>query len=218
MAVIRTLLCALALLAGACAARAQHGEPPMHHGFGGAERWSAVFDDPARDAWQRPDDVVRALAPAPDAVVADVGSGTGYFAVRLARAVPRGRVIGSDLEPDMVRFLRERAAREGLPNLQAVRAAERSPNLPEPVDLVLLVNTYHHLARRSRYFSELRPSLKPGGRVAIIDFRMDSPVGPPPPHRLDPEVVAREMTEAGYRLAARHDFLPHQYLLVFAPR
>jgi SAM-dependent methyltransferase len=218
MAVIRALLVALALLAGACAARAQHGEQPMHHGFGGAERWSAVFDDPARDAWQRPDDVVRALALAPDAVVADVGSGTGYFAVRLARAVPRGRVIGSDLEPDMVRFLRERAEREGLSNLQAVRATQRSPNLPETVDLVLLVDTYHHLAQRIGYFNDLKRSLKPGGRVAIIDFRMDSPVGPPPRHRLAPEDVTREMTEAGYRLAAQHDFLPHQYLLVFAPR
>ncbi len=218
MAVIRGLVATLVLLAGACAALAQHGAQPMHQGFGGAERWSAVFDDPARDAWQRPDDVVRALALAPDAVVADVGSGTGYFAVRLARAVPRGRVIGSDLEPDMVRFLRERAEREGLPNLRSVRATERDPNLPEAVDLALLVDTYHHLAQRSRYFEDFKRSLKPGGRVAIIDFRMDSPVGPPPHHRLDPEAVVREMTQAGYRLAARHDFLPHQYLLVFAPR
>ncbi len=218
MALIRALFAALALLAGATAAFAQHGAQPMHQSFGDAERWSKVFDDPARDAWQKPDEVVRALELAPDAAVADIGSGTGYFAVRLARAAPRGQVLGADIEPDMVRFLNERAAREKLGNLKSILARADGPNLPAPVDLVLIVDTYHHLAQRSRYFADLKRSLKPGGRVAVIDFRPDSPVGPPPHHRIAHEQVTREMERAGYRLAAEHGFLPNQYFLVFAPR
>jgi ubiquinone/menaquinone biosynthesis C-methylase UbiE len=112
LALSRALLAALALaLCGPLLA--QHGEQHMHRRFDDAEKWSKVFDDPARDAWQKPVEVITALKLAPDAVVADIGSGTGYFAVRLARAVPRGKVYGADVETDMVRFLNERAAREG---------------------------------------------------------------------------------------------------------
>lgn len=217
MAVIRTWLAALALFCAAPALVAQHGDQPMRHPFGGAEHWSKVFDDPARDAWQKPAEVVRALGLAPDAVVADVGSGTGYFSVRLARAVPRGRVYGADIEPDMVRFLEQRAAREGLANLKSIRAAADTPRLPESADLVLLVDTVHHIAHRGRYFADLKASLKPGGRVAIIDFRRDSPTGPPAQYRVAPETVVAEMAQAGYRLLARHEFLPYQYFLVFVP-
>ncbi len=208
------------LLAGALfaafAALAQQGTQPMHQRFHDAERWSKIFDDPERDAWQKPDEVLRALAPAPDAKVADIGSGTGYFAVRLARAVPQGRVFGADIEPDMVKFLNERAAKERLPNLASHRAAPDDPRLPEPVDLVIVVNTFHHIGGRERYFGRLRESLRPGGRVAIIDFRPDSPVGPR--HgRIGADRVGAEMARAGYRLAAEHGFLPYQYLLVFEP-
>jgi len=212
---------ALGLVLGllvAVAAPAQHGEQPHHRRFEDAERWSRVFDDPARDAWQKPDEVIRALALAPDAAVADIGSGTGYFAVRLARAVPQGRVYGADLEPDMVRFLNERAVRESLHNLQSVLAAADGPNLPSPVDLILVVNTYHHIAHRPAYFKSLKSHLKPGGRVAIVDFTPDSPTGPPKRHRVPRERVKAEFERAGYRLLAEHGFLPHQYFLVFAPR
>jgi cyclopropane fatty-acyl-phospholipid synthase-like methyltransferase len=150
--------------------------------------------------------------------VADIGSGTGYFAVRIARAVPRGRVYGADLEPDMVRFLNARAAREGLPNLASHVASADNPKLPAPVDLALVVDTYHHIANRSRYFERLRKSLKPGGRVAIVDFKLDSPVGPPRRHRIEPAQVKAEMERAGYRVAEQPAVLPYQYLLVFTPR
>ncbi len=127
----------------------------MPHSFDNADEWAKRFEDPARDAWQKPDEVVAALALAPDAKVADVGSGTGYFAVRLARAVPRGHVYGADIEPDMARYLAERARREGLSNLTPVLAAADDAKLPEPVDLVLVVNTYHHIGEREAYFRRL---------------------------------------------------------------
>ncbi|HEV8095427.1 MAG TPA: class I SAM-dependent methyltransferase [Burkholderiales bacterium] len=216
MAVGRALFAALAWLA-CMPLVAQQAEQPMHRRFDDAEKWSKVFDDPARDAWQKPSEVIAALKFAPDAVVADIGSGTGYFAVRLARALPRGRVYGADVEPEMVRFLNERAARENLGNLSSHAAGQDGPNLPAPVDLALVVDTYHHIPRRSRYFERLKSALRAGGRVAIIDFRLDSPTGPPPKHRIPPEQVKAEMERAGYRLQEEPGFLPHQYFLVFAP-
>ncbi len=201
------------LIAAGCA-----GLGGPEHAFRDAERWARVFDDPARDAWQKPDEVIRALGPAPDALVADIGSGTGYFAVRLARAVPQGRVYGADLEPDMVRYLAERGRREGLSNLTAVQAAPDDPRLPRPVDLALIVNTYHHISDRAAYFRRLQQSLRPGGRVAIVDFLPDAPLGPPRWARIPAAAVKEEMEQAGYGLVTEHTFLPHQYFLVFAPR
>ncbi|MDH4191988.1 MAG: class I SAM-dependent methyltransferase [Betaproteobacteria bacterium] len=207
----------LMLAAVALPALAQHGHQPMHSHFDDADKWSKVFDDPKRDAWQKPVEVVRALSLAPDSTVADIGSGTGYFSVRLARALPQGRVYGADLAPDMVKHLNERARRENLPNLSSHAAAADDPKLPAQVDLVLIVDTYHHIGARERYFGKLRASLKPGGRIAVIDFRPDSPVGPPREFRIAPGRVKAEMEHAGYRISTEHTFLPNQYFLVFAP-
>ena len=201
-----------------CAGLAQAQTPRSHqHSFGDAERWAHVFDDPARDAWQKPHEVIQALALAPQARVADLGAGTGYFSARLANMLPKGRIYAADIEPDMVRYLGERAKREGLTNLVAVASAPDDPRLPEKVDLVLLVDVYHHVEDRVRYFERLRTSLRSGGRVAIIDFRLDAPAGPPRASRVAPEQVKAEMKSAGYALAREHGFLPYQYFLVFHP-
>ena len=210
---VRTLI-VLALFAGAAGAQS----PSTHqHSFGDAEKWSHVFDDPKRDAWQKPHEVIQALALRPDAVVADIGSGTGYFAVRLASMLSKGRVYGVDVEPDMVKYLAERAKREKRVNLVAVAGAPDDPRLPEKTDLILLVDAFHHIDERERYFRRLQASLKPGGRIAIIDFRLDSPEGPPPAARIAPEKVIAEMKAAGYALAKQHGFLPNQYFLLFEP-
>ena len=187
------------------------------HRFSDAEKWAKAFDDPERDAWQKPHEVIQALKLAPDAAVADIGSGTGYFAVRLAHRVPKGRVYGVDAEPDMVRYLTERAKREGLANLTVVAAKPNDPGIPSAVDLVILVDTYHHVPDRERYFRNLQKSLKPGGRLAIIDFTMDSPVGPPRSARIPADQVKKELGGAGYRLAQEHTFLPYQYFIEFVP-
>jgi predicted methyltransferase len=202
------------LLAGNSAAQSPHSH---QHSFGDAEKWAQVFDDPKRDAWQKPHEVIQALALKPDAVIADIGSGTGYFAARFANMVPKGRIYGVDTEPDMVKYLADRAKREGLKNVIAVTGKPGDPRLPEKADLVILVDVYHHVENRERYFHQLQNSLKPGGRVAIIDFRMDSPDGPPASARIAPERVKDEMKRAGYALAKEHAFLPNQYFLVFQP-
>src|SRR3989454_7871068 len=157
-----TALSALLALAPLCAPAQT---PDTHrHRFGDAEKWAKVFDDPARDAWQKPHEVIEALSLKPDAVVADIGAGTGYFASRLASMLPRGRVYAIDVEPDMVKYLTERAQREGRRNLIAVAAKPDDPRLPDKIDLMLLVDVYHHIDAREQYLRRLRPALKPGGR------------------------------------------------------
>jgi cyclopropane fatty-acyl-phospholipid synthase-like methyltransferase len=193
--------------------------PHTHdHSFAGAEHWAKVFDDPARDAWQKPHEVIQALKLAPDAAVADIGAGTGYFAVRLAHMTSKGRVYAVDIEPDMVKYLGERAQKSGLKNLVPVQGAPDDPKLPAKVDLVLMVDVYHHVGQRDAYFRKLADSLKPDGAVAIIDFTKESPVGPPPSMRIAASEVKAEMARAGYVLANEHGFLPNQYFLVFRPR
>ncbi len=205
-------IAAAAWLAAPAAAQTPHTH---HHSFGDAQQWARVFDDPERDAWQKPHEVIQALALKRDSVVADIGAGTGYFSVRLAHRVPQGRIYGVDTEPGMVKHLAERAKGAKLGNVSALLGAPDDPRLPEKVDLILLVDVYHHIEDRSRYFRRLQNSLKPGGRIAIIDFRRDSPVGPPAAARVAPEAVKAELSSAGLALAREHDFLPHQYFLVF---
>jgi predicted methyltransferase len=210
--VVWTLAACAASLALPARAQSPHTH---HHSFDDPHKWSQVFDDPKRDAWQKPHEVIQALGLAPDFVVADIGAGTGYFTVRLAHNVPKGRVFAVDTEPAMVKHLAERAKRDGLTNITAVVASADDPKLPEKADLVLLVDVYHHIGARERYFRKVADSLKPGGRVAIIDFRMDSPHGPPKSARIAPDRVKAELKKAGYALVQEHAFLPNQYFLVF---
>lgn len=208
----RSAFAAALLVFGTAAAQSPHTH---EHRFDDAEKWAGVFDDPARDAWQKPHEVIQALALAPDAAVADIGSGTGYFAVRLAHFVPEGRVYGVDIEPDMVKYLAERAKREGLDNLVSIAGQPDDPRLPAKVDLMLMVDVYHHIENRVAYLRKLRGSLKAGGRIAVIDFSRDSPNGPPKNERIPPARLEAEMKQAGYTLANEYAFLPEQYFLVF---
>jgi cyclopropane fatty-acyl-phospholipid synthase-like methyltransferase len=186
----------------------------MHHGFADADAWTKVFDDPARDEWQRPDDVLRALDLAPTMTVADVGAGTGYFAVRLARAVPAGEVIATDVEPDMVRFLDERARREHLSNLRAIRATQTASGLAgQSVDRILVVDVWHHLADRIAYARDLSAALRPGGKLLVVDFTLAAHRGPPPNLRLPPEAIIADLTAAGLVATLLHVALPDQYMV-----
>lgn len=210
---MRTALFASLLSFFACRTPTTGHHHDHHHRFDDADAWATRFEDPKRDAWQKPDEVIAALGLAPDAKVADIGSATGYFPVRLAKAVPQGRVYGVDVESSMVEYLNKRAEREGITNLTSVLAEFSDAKIPEPVDVILMVNTYHHIESRPAYFAKLAASLKPGGKLAIVDFKQESKMGPS--EKLPQAQVEAELKEAGYSVAQRHTFLPEQFFVVF---
>lgn len=193
-----------------------HEHGPLVHRFERAEDWATEFDDPARDAWQRPADVVAVMEISPGMTVADVGAGTGYFEPHLSLAVgDKGKVLALDLEPDMVRYIRERAARERLANVSAAVVAEDDPKLaPSSVDRILVVNTWHHIAARGVYAKHLRDALRPGGKLVVVDFTLEAKHGPPAKHRLAPEEVVKELAAAGLEASVVPTKLPEQYVVV----
>jgi len=207
----------IAALAAAPESAPSH-DATVRHGFADVEHWSQVFDDPDRDAWQRPEEVIRHAGVATGMTVADLGAGTGYFSVRLARAVGSdGRVLAIDVEPNLVEHIRARAAHDALPWIVPVLGAADDPKLPpRGVDVVLIVDTWHHIDARERYLGKIAAGLKPGGTVTIVDFKKgDFPVGPPNAHKLPAQAVVEEFTDGGWTVVKRIEDLPYQYLLVF---
>jgi ubiquinone/menaquinone biosynthesis C-methylase UbiE len=220
-----TCLACLVGLAALGAGPEKHGDhnddATARHPFNDLQKWIEKFDDPGRDAWQKPEAVVRALGLAPGMNAADIGAGTGYFNRHLAAAVaPSGKVYAADIEPKMIAYMEERAVREKTPNVVPVLAAPDDPKLPEAtLDVILIVDTYHHIDDRLRYFGRLKKALRPGGRVAVVDFhKRELPVGPSMEHKLPKEHVLGEMEAAGYRLVTEPTFLPYQYFLILEPR
>ena len=185
-----------------------------HHGFRSAEDWAAVLDDSARDAWQQPERVIDALELTPTMTVADVGAGTGYFAVRLAREVPEGTVIATEVETSMVAHLNERARGDGLPNLRARVADRESALAARSVDRILVVHVWHHLADRVAHARELASALRSDGRLYIVEFSVDGSRGPPPGMRLDPARVIAELEAAALVADLSAIAAPDQYIVV----
>jgi ubiquinone/menaquinone biosynthesis C-methylase UbiE len=192
-----------------------HGHHGHHHRFDDAASWSKVFDDPARDEWQKPAAVIASMRLAPDMRVADVGAGTGYFEPHLSKAVgPNGKVLAIDIEADMVRWTNERAKREGLANVEARLGAADDPKLePASLDRVLVVDTWHHVEDRAAYAKKLAAALRPGGIVFIVDFTKESPHGPPPHARLTPDEVSADLRGAGLEPKQVEAGLPHQWMI-----
>lgn len=197
-------------------ARDPHEHHTAHHRFDDAAAWSKKFDDPARDAWQKPDEVVTLTSVAPGMTVVDLGAGTGYFEKRLSAAVgPKGKVIALDVEPNMVAFMKQRAEREGLTNVDSWQCPPDSTGLaPASVDRILVVDTWHHLEKREAYAKHLAETLVPGGSVVVVDFTKESPKGPPKQHKLAAEVIVRELTAAGLTARVADETLPDQYVVI----
>jgi predicted methyltransferase len=173
--------------------------------------------DPSRDAWQKPQGVVEKLAITPGARVADLGSGAGYFTWHLAKAVgARGTVYAVDIDKTALDMIFKEMVARGTPNVRPVRADPHDPKLPEPVDLVFSCNSYHQMDDRVAYFRSLTSSLRPGGRVAILDFHprgfFDGMFG----DRTAKEDVRSEMEAAGYRLVNDYDVVENQHFQIFA--
>ena len=209
------------VLAALVALLAGSDDAPVHHPFDDVEKWVQVFDDPARDAWQQPEELLRALGVKEGQTVADLGAGTGYFSVRIAKIVgENGRALALDVEPKLVAYMQERAVKAGLLQMEAKLIKPDDPGLPPgEVDLVLIVDTWHHIDDRVKYLAKVARGLKPGGRVAVVDFKKgDFPVGPPDPHKIAPERVEDEFKRGGFTVVHRElEMLDYQYLLVFKP-
>ncbi len=188
------------------------------HGPADLQRHIRWLESPERLAFQKPDAVIAALDLAPDATLADLGCGPGIFTLRLARAVPRGVVYAVDVEPQQLYRLQQHLAADELDNVVPVLASPGNPHLPPGgVDLILVVDTYHHFERREAYLRTLARALTDDGRLVIIDyFKRALPVGPPPEHKIARKTVLAEVEAAGYRLVAEPTFLPYQYFLIFA--
>jgi len=188
------------------------------HGFKDPASWAERWDDPKRNEWQKPKTVIRMLAVDTGQKIADIGAGTGYFTIFLSGMVGKqGTVYAVDIEQPMLDHIMARP--RDYDNIVPVLAKPNDPKLPEgELDLVLIVNTWHHIDKRDRYIPLLGKSLADYGRVAIVDFREgDLPVGPPDAEKLTRAEVVSEFEAAGWSLSAESVALPHQYFLVFRP-
>ncbi len=222
-AAIAVLLLFLASPAGPWAQQQQQHEPDhdatARHSFKNVDVWVERFESPERDAWQKPVQVVRVVGLTHGDTVADLGAGTGYFTRLLTRAVGEtGKVYAVDIEPEMLDYIRQRDDL-GEAEVTTVLAAADDPRLPDgEIDLVLVVNTWHHIDDRLTYLEKLERALSPQGRVAIVDYHEgELPVGPPAGHKLSRDAVVAEFDKVGWWLASESAVLPYQYLLVFYP-
>ena len=175
-----------------------------------------------RDAYQKPEQVMQSLAFRPGERVADVGAGSGYFTVRVARAVgPNGLVWAVDIAQELLDYLGRRLQDEGLTNVRLVKVEPDDPQLPlAGVDTVLMVDTLHYIKDRAAYATKLRAALAPGGRVVIIDFIPrapgERPWGPPPEQNMSREEVDAAMAAADLHPVRVHDFLPEHFFVEYA--
>lgn len=199
---------ALALFA-ALAALAQTAH--QHHPPQSSEEYARVLNDPQRDAWQMPHEVIMALGLKPTEAIADIGAGTGYFARRFANHA--ARVYAVDIDQKLL----DLAAQDAPPNLVTVLAAADDPKLPDAsLDTIFFCNVLHHISNRPAYYKKLARALKPGGRIVNIDFQKKPlPVGPPESMKLAEEEVVKEFAVAGFVKTRDVKLLPYQYFQEF---
>jgi ubiquinone/menaquinone biosynthesis C-methylase UbiE len=185
----------------------------QHHPPQSAAEYARVLDDPERDGWQKPREVILALKLTGQETVADIGSGTGYFANRLARHARR--VFAVDIDAQLL----EISLKTAPGNVTPVLASPDDPRIPEGAsDLILFCDVLHHIENRGAYLKKVNHALKPGGRVVVIDFhKREMKIGPPPEMKIDRAEMVKEFEKAGFRLVEEQGFLPYQYFLVFSP-
>jgi predicted methyltransferase len=203
--------------AAASTAQAPQTAQEVHRLHTDPAAYIKALEDPARDAYQKPHEVLTALGLKPGEVIADIGAGSGYFTLRLAHHVgPTGRVYGVDISPDMIRHLNQRVRDSGLANVSTILALPNDPLLPQPVDRFFFVDVWHHIEDHAGYLALMKKQLKPGGQVVMIDFhKKELPVGPPAGMKIAREDLITEMDAHGFQLSREHTFLPYQYFLVF---
>lgn len=195
-------------------AKHEHGH---HHDFNDVDKWVAHFEDPARDEWQKPKEVITLMALKQGMTIVDLGAGTGYFLPWLQSTTGvSGKVIALDVAPKLVEHMNKRAKEEGWSHVEARLIPMDDPQLEEnSVDRILTVDTWHHIEHRKPYASKLAKALKPGGKIFIVEVTGKSKrKGPPANMRLSPAEVTSELQQAGLKVTMLEESLPEQYILV----
>jgi predicted methyltransferase len=175
------------------------------------------LEPPDRVEWQQPGKIMDALGIGDASVVADLGAGSGWFTVQLSNRVgPNGLVFAEDVQKPMIQAIKLRVDRLGLKNVRTILGTAADPGLPKAVDAVLIVDAYHEMEKPVALLTNVAKSLKPTGRIGIVDFTKDGGgPGPAIEERVDPEAVIRDAQAAGLVLRSRETFLKYQYMLVF---
>lgn len=194
----------------------KHHHPGHHHGHGFTDpvAMQAKLEAPEREAWQRPEAILEALQLTGAKEVAEVGAGSGYFALRLAKGWPELEVLATELSPAVVAHLGQRALAEGCPRLKPIQAGPDDLGLgPQSVDRILHVHVWHHVEDREAHAQALAKALRPGGLLCLVDFHPEAPMGPPPTMRVPPEAAIATLKQAGLQAVLLPLDLPGQYLI-----
>ena len=218
--------CALALaatLAGAQAVVTPGVHPVSGRRFAGVMGLQGAewLERSERELEEEPDKALDALGTLTGATVADVGAGSGYFTVRLASRVgSKGRVYANDVQPEMLKMLGARLARERIANVTLVQGALDDPRLPaSSLDVVLMVDVYHEFSEPQKMLRAIRAALKPGGRLVLLEYRKEDPDVPIRlEHKMTVEEARLELEAEGFRLAKVDSRLPRQHILIFSSR
>ena len=223
---LRGRVCALAIFAAAVPIVAQSVTAPGAHPisgrrFAGVMGWQGAewLERSARELEEAPDKALEALGPLTGQTVADVGAGSGYFTVRLAARVGKqGRVYANDLQPEMLKMLAARLAREKVPNVTLVPGAVDDVRLPgASIDLVLMVDVYHEFSEPQKMLRSIRAALKPGGRLVLLEYRKEDPEVPIRfEHKMSVAEAKLELESEGFSLSKVDDRLPRQHILIFS--
>jgi len=200
---------------------AKRDQQQMHRLHNDPKAYMKALEDPKRDEYQKPHEVIHALGLKPGEIVADLGAGTGYFTFHLARHVgDKGKVYAVDVSPDMIRQINRRSRDSKATNVVSILAEPDDPLLPDQsVNRIFICDVWHHVENQTKYLALMKKLLKPGGEIVMIDFhKKELPFGPPLQMKIAREDLIKQMETNGFRVAKEHAFLPHQYFLVFVPR
>jgi len=190
----------------------------MHRLHQDSKAYIALLEDPKRDAYQKPHEVIMALDLKPGETIADIGAGSGYFSFRLAQHVgEKGKIYAVDINPDMIVYMNRRIRDLHVNNVVTILSAPDDPLLMDSsIDRFFICEVWHHIQNQSGYLALMKKMLKPGGQIIMIDFQKKQvPVGPPAEIKIAREDLIRQMEANGFRLAKEHTFLPYHYFLIF---
>ncbi|OHB91274.1 MAG: hypothetical protein A2Z58_01265 [Planctomycetes bacterium RIFCSPHIGHO2_12_42_15] len=179
-----------------------------------------LLEDPGRDTWQKPEEILNALDIKKGHIIADIGAGSGYLTVKLSERIDATVTIYAvDIQQEMLDYISKRLVEKGIKNVSFVFGTMDDPKLPpNSLDIAILLSTYHEIAQPIDFMKKIKLALKPQGILAILEFSDESPIGPPIQVRLPEDLVINELKQAGFTLSQRHTFiLPYQYFLIFSP-